>query len=422
MTTDGDTPLPQPDDKEPIEQLFGDVFALVDEAVAQITDAEVNDQLRKALGQAGRSGRLTDLWQAHDTCQGTAFADLNGSIYAAAADIAAAQLDALQCPPLEQTEDLDRTTNGFSPAADRSASLISKAVVHKRLPKDLRKARIRISGARPGGDRPKSHANSARVTDTRNQRTASDELIDASRTTHQDVSQRGRHACNRDSGTGYRGITADRHTIPPSPQHIKMRLARFERSAGVIGSAAAVVAAIALAVVLAAFGPRFAVSSAGAGAGVARVTAPAQADAPISPMPKGNNEVTCTVPDSYFIFNTAELIDPGTAVRDLTPCIAALAAHATFALDGWTSYEGPLNADGKPEFNYAYNFTLSVARVQTIANLLVDYLGVPRSAITRMTGHGNVDQPNPDPRSPANRVVVITYTVTSPTPSSDPPK
>jgi hypothetical protein len=203
-----------------------------------------------------------------------------------------------------------------------------------------------------------------------------------------------------------------------------MRLARFERSAGVIGSAAAVVAAIALAVVLAAFGPRFAVSSAGAGAGagVARVTAPAQADAPISPMPKGNNEVTCTVPDSYFIFNTAELIDPGTAVRDLTPCIAALAAHATFALDGWTSYEGPLNADGKPEFNYAYNFTLSVARVQTIANLLVDYLGVPRSAITRMTGHGNVDQPNPDPRSPANRVVVITYTVTSPTPSSDPPK
>ena len=38
-------------------------------------------------------------------------------------------------------------------------------------------------------------------------------------------------------------------------------------------------------------------------------------------------------------------------------------------------------------------------------------LGVPSSAITRMTGHGNVNQPDPDPRSAENRVVVITYTV-----------
>jgi hypothetical protein len=28
-----------------------------------------------------------------------------------------------------------------------------------------------------------------------------------------------------------------------------------------------------------------------------------------------------------------------------------------------------------------------------------------------MAGHGNLDQPNSDPRSAANRVVVITYTV-----------
>jgi hypothetical protein len=28
-----------------------------------------------------------------------------------------------------------------------------------------------------------------------------------------------------------------------------------------------------------------------------------------------------------------------------------------------------------------------------------------------MTGHGNIDQPDPDPRSPDNRVVVITYTI-----------
>ena len=47
--------------------------------------------------------------------------------------------------------------------------------------------------------------------------------------------------------------------------------------------------------------------------------------------------------------------------------------------------------------------------VRTIANLLVNDLGVPASAITRLTGHGNADQPDPNPRSPANRVVVITY-------------
>ena len=99
-------------------------------------------------------------------------------------------------------------------------------------------------------------------------------------------------------------------------------------------------------------------------------------------------------------------------MQDLTPCIhAALAAHAIFALDGWASYEGPLNANGQPAFHYPGNRKLSQARVQTIADLLVNGLGVPRSAITRLTGHGNVNQPDPDPRSPANRVVVITYTI-----------
>ena len=57
------------------------------------------------------------------------------------------------------------------------------------------------------------------------------------------------------------------------------------------------------------------------------------------------------------------------------------------------------------------NQTLSEQRVQTIASLLVNDLHVPQSAITHQVGHGNVDQPNPDPRSAANRVVVITYTV-----------
>jgi hypothetical protein len=142
------------------------------------------------------------------------------------------------------------------------------------------------------------------------------------------------------------------------------------------------------------------------------VPVPALTDTPIPQVSAGNNKVTCTVPDSYFIFDTANLINPAQTVQNLTPCITdALAAHATFALDGWTSYEGPLNAAGKPEFDYAYNQTLSDQRVQTIASLLVNDLHVPQSAITHQIGHGNVDQPNPDPRSAANRVVVITYTV-----------
>jgi len=142
------------------------------------------------------------------------------------------------------------------------------------------------------------------------------------------------------------------------------------------------------------------------------VPVPALPATPIPQVPIGKNKVTCTVPDSYFIFDTAYLTDPAKIMRDLTPCItAALVAHATFALDGWASYEGPLNADGKPAFDYPGNQTLSEERVQTIANLLVNDLRVSRSAITHMTGHGNADQPNPDPRSAANRVVVITYTI-----------
>jgi outer membrane protein OmpA-like peptidoglycan-associated protein len=135
---------------------------------------------------------------------------------------------------------------------------------------------------------------------------------------------------------------------------------------------------------------------------------------PTTPIPQvpGPKGVTCTVPQSYFVFNTADLVDAAKTIRDLTPCVtAALAAHATFALDGWTSYEGPLTAAGQPAFNDPANIPLSQERAQAIANLLVNDLAVPASAITRTTGHGNLGQPSPDPRSAANRVVVITYTI-----------
>jgi hypothetical protein len=142
---------------------------------------------------------------------------------------------------------------------------------------------------------------------------------------------------------------------------------------------------------------------------VALPSAPATPE--IQPVAAGPNKKKCTVPDSFFIFNTPTLVSPATTVRALTPCIdAALAAHATFQLDGWASYEGPLNAEGQPPTNEPWNQQISQKRVTTIANLLVNELNVPRSDITRMTAHGNLDQPNPNPRSAANRVVVITYT------------
>jgi transcriptional regulator with XRE-family HTH domain/outer membrane protein OmpA-like peptidoglycan-associated protein len=142
------------------------------------------------------------------------------------------------------------------------------------------------------------------------------------------------------------------------------------------------------------------------------VPVPSLPSTPIVQVPAGNNQVTCTVPDSYFVFDTAVLTAPTQTAQNLSACItAALTDHATFALDGWTSYEGPLNARGQPEFNYPYNITLSRERVQAVANLLTRDFGVPASSITRETGHGNINQPDPDPRSAGNRVVIITYTV-----------
>jgi hypothetical protein len=142
------------------------------------------------------------------------------------------------------------------------------------------------------------------------------------------------------------------------------------------------------------------------------VQLPSVPNTPIPLVRAKNGSVTCTLPDSFFIFNTADLVDAAKTEQDLAPCVqAALADHATFMLDGWTSYEGPLNAEGRPETNYPWNQQLSDERVTVIATLLVDDLGVPRSDITRMSGHGNLDQPDPgQPRSAANRVVTITYT------------
>jgi hypothetical protein len=146
--------------------------------------------------------------------------------------------------------------------------------------------------------------------------------------------------------------------------------------------------------------------------GAPTVPVPGAPPTPIPQVPVGHGKVKCTVPDSLFTFKTPKLINAMQTEKDLAPCIrAALDAHATFALDGWTSYEGVLSADGRPAINEPFNIELSAKRVKAIESLLVHDLKVPVSQITHMAGHGNLDQPNPDPRSAANRVVVITYAI-----------
>lgn len=133
---------------------------------------------------------------------------------------------------------------------------------------------------------------------------------------------------------------------------------------------------------------------------------------PVTP-PDDPTTVTCAIPGSYFVINTPTLIDPDQSVKDLTDCVTqAVSAGATFKLDGWTSYEGPLTADGKPAIDSPSNRTLSEQRVETIATLLTARFGVKPASITAKVAHGNTDQPYPsDPRSEKNRTVGITYTI-----------
>jgi hypothetical protein len=53
MTTNGDMTSRQPDEEEPLAQMFGELFDLVDETVERITDSEVEDQLSRVLDQSG---------------------------------------------------------------------------------------------------------------------------------------------------------------------------------------------------------------------------------------------------------------------------------------------------------------------------------------------------------------------------------
>jgi nucleotide-binding universal stress UspA family protein len=95
--SDSDMSPHQPDDREPSEHAIGDELDFVDKTVAKITDAEVEEQLRRVLDQSGRGRSVPEhLWR--DRCQAPIFmVDICPSIGAAesgswAADILAAKL------------------------------------------------------------------------------------------------------------------------------------------------------------------------------------------------------------------------------------------------------------------------------------------------------------------------------------------
>jgi hypothetical protein len=145
------------------------------------------------------------------------------------------------------------------------------------------------------------------------------------------------------------------------------------------------------------------------------VPLPPLPETPITPTTDLRNprRTLCALPSStYFRKDEAVLIDKAKTVRALQPCItAALAAQATIDLDGWTSYEGLLTPQGKPSRDAPENRKLSAERVRALAELLVKDMQVSGAKITHLQGHGNVDQPYPDPRDPANRVVIVSYLV-----------
>jgi flagellar motor protein MotB len=138
------------------------------------------------------------------------------------------------------------------------------------------------------------------------------------------------------------------------------------------------------------------------------VPVPALPGTPVSVV-QAPGRVECQLSAStYFLPDSAELIDAIQTMRDLQPCVSRIGPSAKVQLDGWTAYFGRLTTSGRPIANSPADIELSRKRAVTVAGLL-EQMGVASSRITRTTGHGNADQPYPsDPSSDRNRTVRIT--------------
>jgi len=129
--------------------------------------------------------------------------------------------------------------------------------------------------------------------------------------------------------------------------------------------------------------------------------------APESVLDRPGDTICRLSTSTYFAANTPELTSRDATKADLAKCVFMAGPTATFAIDSWTADVRPRNAAGRPLSNPPADITLSNDRNGTIADLLVD-MGIDRSRIVRMTGHGNDNQPDPsDPGSEKNRVAII---------------
>lgn len=133
---------------------------------------------------------------------------------------------------------------------------------------------------------------------------------------------------------------------------------------------------------------------------------------PIKPVKDQVGETVCAVPSTtYFEYGSAVLTDPAKTADALRSCIEkAIVANAKIRIDAWTSYEGPLDAKGRPTGNPSTDIRLSQSRAEEIRRVLIERLNVPAGNIDEPRGHGSENQPDPDPRSAANRVTTIRYT------------
>jgi RNA polymerase sigma-70 factor (sigma-E family) len=150
MTTHDDMTPRQPDENEQLEELFGDALDLVDETVARITDAEVNEYLRKALGQAGYTGRLTGLWQPGSTDVPDVLADLTDPIVLGPGTVAD-MVAAAKANAKLSSERLQQAQEALEVARDEAKEIVAAA--HEEADEVLKLAAKMVREAREQAER-----------------------------------------------------------------------------------------------------------------------------------------------------------------------------------------------------------------------------------------------------------------------------
>jgi hypothetical protein len=126
--TNGDMTPRQPDDQEPLAQLFGELFDLVDETVERVTDDDVEEHLRRVLGQTGYGSPGTPELSCPDNPKALAYQPGWGDAAAAAivdgAHRRAAMITMTAQLKAEACNDEAQSARRFAAAAHRRAEQI----------------------------------------------------------------------------------------------------------------------------------------------------------------------------------------------------------------------------------------------------------------------------------------------------------